>query len=102
MQPMLAGFDAPSREECTVDRLQSNSPQLALTLLNDPSFVDAARGFALRVIREKPGTVADRIRHAITLALAREVKAGELESLTAFLTTQLRGHRRNGFIATAR
>ena len=52
MQPMLAGFDAPSREECTVDRLQSNSPQLALTLLNDPSFVDAARGFALRVIRE--------------------------------------------------
>ena len=93
MHPMLAGFDAPSREECTADRFQSNSPQQALTLLNDPSFVEAARGFALRVIREKPGTDADRIRHAITLALAREAKAGELESLTKFLTTQREAYK---------
>ena len=40
------------------------------------------------MIREKPGTDADKIRHAITLALTREAKAGEVESLTAFLTTQ--------------
>lgn len=63
MHPMLAGFDAPSREECTADRFQSNSPQQALTLLNDPSFVEAARGFALRITREKPGTDEERIRN---------------------------------------
>ncbi|MES2924902.1 MAG: PSD1 and planctomycete cytochrome C domain-containing protein [Verrucomicrobiota bacterium] len=88
MHPMLAGFDAPSREECAADRFQSNSPQQALTLLNDPSFVEAARAFALRVIREKSGTDDDRIRHAIKLALARDAKPSEVESLGKFLTTQ--------------
>jgi hypothetical protein len=85
MHPMLAGFDAPSREECTADRFQSNSPQQALTLLNDPSFVEAARGFALRL---KPGTDEQRIREAVKLALSRDPKSGELDSLTKFLATQ--------------
>jgi hypothetical protein len=85
MHPMLAGFDAPSREECTADRFQSNSPQQALTLLNDPSFVEAARGFALRL---KDGTDEQRIREAIRLALSRDPKPGEVESLTKFLIAQ--------------
>jgi hypothetical protein len=86
MHPMLAGFDAPSREECTADRFQSNSPQQALTLLNDPSFVEAARGFALRLQREKPGAEdAEKIRHALRIALSREAKPAEIESLTAFV-----------------
>ena len=89
MHPMLAGFDAPSREECTADRFQSNSPQQALTLLNDPSFVEAARGFALRVMREQPAADdAGKIRHAVKLALARDTSASELESLGKFLKTQ--------------
>ena len=86
MHPMLAGFDAPSREECTADRFQSNSPQQALTLLNDPSFVEAARGFALRLNREKPGADdAEKVRHALRIALSREAKPAEIESLTAFI-----------------
>ena len=93
MHPMLAGFDAPSREECTADRFQSNSPQQALTLLNDPSFVEAARGFALRVLREQPGTDEERIRYAIKLALSREAKPAEPASLMAFLTTQREFYR---------
>ncbi len=89
MHPMLAGFDAPSREECTADRFQSNSPQQALTLLNDPSFVEAARGFALRLEREKPDVDdAEKINHAMRLALSRDAKPGELESLTKFLRKQ--------------
>jgi hypothetical protein len=87
--PMLAGFDAPSREECSADRFQSNSPQQALTLLNDPSFVEAARGFALRLTREKPGAGdAEKIQHSIRLALSRDAKPGEIESLTKFLASQ--------------
>lgn len=89
MHPMLAGFDAPSREECTADRFQSNSPQQALTLLNDPSFVEAARGFALRIRREKPeADEAGKISHAVRTALSREAKAEELASLGKFLSEQ--------------
>ncbi len=89
MHPMLAGFDAPSREECSADRFLSNSPQQALTLLNDPSFVEAARAFAVRIEREKPGaTDSEKIRHAFITALSREPRAEELQSLTNFLESQ--------------
>jgi hypothetical protein len=94
MHPMLAGFDAPSREECTADRFQSNSPQQALTLLNDPSFVEAARAFALRLARENPE--ADdvmKLRRAIRLALSRDPKAGEIESLTEFVAEQRKNYQ---------
>jgi len=90
MHPMLAGFDAPSREECTADRFQSNSPQQALTLLNDPSFVEAARGFALRLM---PGADEERIREALKIALSRDPKPSELESLLKFLNTQRETYR---------
>ncbi len=48
LHPMLKAFDAPSREECTAQRAQSNTPMAALVLLNDPTFVEAARAFATR------------------------------------------------------
>src|SRR5207237_6896706 len=54
LQPMLANFDAPSREECTAYRIVSNTPQQALTLLNDPSFVEAARVFAAQLLARGP------------------------------------------------
>ncbi len=89
MHPMLAAFDAPSREECAADRFLSNSPQQALTLLNDPTFVEAARAFASRILREKPdAAVPDRISYALSLALARDATAEEIEHLGAFLATQ--------------
>ena len=89
LHPMLAAFDAPSREECTPTRFQANSPQQALVLLNDPTFVEAARAFAERLLREKSGTGDDaRIRHALLTALAREPRSGEMDSLRKFLAEQ--------------
>lgn len=83
IHPMLAAFDAPSREECAVDRFQSNSPQQALALLNDPTFVEAAKALAARI--ESEANDADKINRAYLLALSREPTAGERENLLAFL-----------------
>jgi hypothetical protein len=89
MHPMLAGFDAPSREECAADRLQSNSPQQALILLNDPSFVEAARTFAIRLRNEMPEAKdGERIKQAIRRTVSRDPRKGEVESLVAFLESQ--------------
>ena len=46
LHPSLLAFDAPSREECAAERNRSNIPQQALVLLNDPTYVEAARVFA--------------------------------------------------------
>ncbi len=46
LHPMLRAFDAPSREECSVKRPNSNTPRAALVLLNDPTFIEAAKSLA--------------------------------------------------------
>ncbi len=84
LHPMLANFDAPSREDCIAARTSANSPQQALTLLNDPEFVEAARVFAASLLAER-GTDAERLDRAYQRALARPVTLKETASLTQFL-----------------
>ena len=50
LHPMLKAFDAPSREECSAERPQSNTPLAALVLLNDPTFLAAAKSFAKKIV----------------------------------------------------
>jgi mono/diheme cytochrome c family protein len=86
LQPMLANFDAPSREDCTASRTQANTPQQALTLLNDPEFVEAARAFAVRIMGFA-GSDAARLDRACQIALGRSMKSAECDSLLRFLQT---------------
>jgi hypothetical protein len=96
LHPMLASFDAPARDECTVDRPVSTTPQQALTLLNDPTFVEAARAFAEKILTA-PDVKDDaaRINLAVETALLRPVKTPEQESLLKFLGEQRDYYRAN-------
>ena len=76
-QPSLVAFDAPSREECTGERVRSNVPQQALALLDDPSYVEAARVFAERILRDGGASLDTRLRFAYAQALQRAPNAAE-------------------------
>jgi len=71
LHPMLRAFDAPTREECTAERPRSNTPIAAMTLLNDPSFVEAARVFSERILREGGKDDRARLEFAYREALSR-------------------------------
>jgi hypothetical protein len=88
LHPMLANFDAPSREECTANRIVSNTPQQALTLLNDPTFVEAAKVFAAKLLTTSMNADDQRITQAYHDALGRAPRSKELQSLEKFLAQQ--------------
>ncbi|MEO1528189.1 MAG: PSD1 and planctomycete cytochrome C domain-containing protein [Planctomycetota bacterium] len=71
LHPMLKAFDAPSREECTAARARSNTPLQALALLNDPTFVEAARVFAARIMKEGGDNIPSRVNWAYRTAVSR-------------------------------
>lgn len=83
LHPSMLAFDAPTREECTAERVVSNTPLQALALLNDPSYVEAARVFAEKIVREGGATASERISFAYRRALGRAPLPGEIESLAA-------------------
>jgi hypothetical protein len=81
--PSLSIFDAPTRETCTVRRLQTNTPLQALVLLNDPQYVKAAGALARRMVEEGGESAESRIAHAFRLATARHPDTAELDVLTS-------------------
>ena len=83
LHPSLMTFDAPSREECTAERARSNTPQQALVLLNDPTYVEAARVFAEHILRDGGPTTDNRIRWAFVRTLSRDPNTQELSVLQA-------------------
>jgi len=88
LHPSLLAFDAPTREECTAGRTVSNTPQQALVLLNNPSFTEAARVFATRVLDEAPSETGARFAYATRLALSREATEREVRLLWKLLDSQ--------------
>ena len=75
--PSLLAFDASPREECTAERPVSNTPLQALVLLNDPTYVEAARVFAENIIRKGGSDFVERINWAFRRALTRTIREEE-------------------------
>mgnify|MGYP002529134560 CR=1 FL=1 len=87
--PSMMVFDAPNRETCTVQRDRSNTPLQALTLMNDPQFVEAARALAQRMLEQGGDSTSERISFAFELATARRASEREIEILTNIYEKQI-------------
>ena len=87
LHPMLKAFDAPTREECVARRPQSNTPLAALALLNDPSFVEAARVFAERILCDGGESTDARLAFAFRHAVSRVPDARENDLLSKLLAS---------------
>ncbi len=88
--PSFVNFDATARTACVIQRSRSNTPLQALTLLNDPVYVEAAAALARRVLREQPAADPDpRLVHAFRLCLTRAPQPAELAALRRLLNDQL-------------
>jgi mono/diheme cytochrome c family protein len=79
--PALNTFDAPEREVCTVRRARTNTPLQALVLLNDPTYLEAARMLAERMMTAGGDTPDARITYAFRLATARTPQPTEIAVL---------------------
>ncbi|HYZ84565.1 MAG TPA: DUF1553 domain-containing protein, partial [Bryobacteraceae bacterium] len=83
--PMLQNFDAPNGDTSCVRRPRSNTPLQALTTLNEPLFLEAARALALRTLNEGGSADADRVRYAWRRVLGRAPSDAETHELLALL-----------------
>jgi hypothetical protein len=88
--PSFVAFDAPSRDECTANRSASNTPLQALVLLNDPSYVEAARVLAELIMRAGGQTFAARAAWAFERALSRPPVPEEIAVLQSLWAAQRR------------
>jgi hypothetical protein len=79
--PGLSTFDAPNREVCVARRAVTNTPLQALVLMNDPTYVEAARKLAERAITEGGATAEGRLAYACRCALARPPAPDEVRIL---------------------
>ena len=86
--PLLSTFDAPDFQTVCTHRVRSNTPLQALTIANDPAFLEIAQGLAARLLRDVPGGLEPRILRACQLTLCREPSREELAILTSYLRQQ--------------
>jgi hypothetical protein len=85
LHPQLLAFDATAREECTAARMRSNTPKAALVLLNDPTFVEAARKLAELLLAEGGSDDASRIDWLWRRVLSRVPDSAERELVVGLL-----------------
>lgn len=84
--PSMATFDAPTREACTVRRPRTNTPLQALVLMNDTQYVEAARHFGERIVKEGGESDEDRLTFGFRVTTGRHPKPRELDVLNTVLS----------------
>jgi Protein of unknown function (DUF1553) len=94
LHPSLQAFDAPGREECTVNRTSSNTPLQALVVLNDPIYVEAARVFASNILENGEDFDA-RLDWAFMRGLSRTPDKVERKILSDLYKKTLRRYEQN-------
>lgn len=83
--PMMMNFDASQREACTVRESRTNTPLQALNLMNDVTFLEAARFIGQRMLLEAPPSRDARLTHGFRIVLARAPSPKELDVLRGSL-----------------
>jgi hypothetical protein len=101
LHPSLLAFDAPTREECAAERNRSNIPQQALVLLNDPTYVEASRALAARVLKEGGADAESRLNWAWRQVLSRAPRPEEIKLIQPLLDKQLTEYRCDSAAAQA-
>mgnify|MGYP000046909845 FL=1 len=86
LHPMLKNFGAPNREECATERAKANTPLQALTLLNDPTFTEAARSLATKLLIVSKDNLVQR---AMMSCLSRPATEQELKLLDKLYQDEL-------------
>lgn len=94
--PTLITFDAPDREKCVARRSVTNTPLQALVLLNDPTFIEAARSLAERTLKAAGSDSNRRIAYLFRLVTARNPDATELAALRALAGVELKEYKMHG------
>jgi hypothetical protein len=89
--PVIAAFDAPSRETCISRRLPSNTPIQAFVTLNDETFVECAAALAKRMI-DGGESLRAQLDHGFLLATCRPASEAELDDLAAFVESLPASH----------
>lgn len=87
--PTMLLFDAPTREICTVKRSRTNTPLQALSLLNEVTFVEAARGLAQQMMQHGGTTPEQRIAYGYERATARSIDPTALKQLSEGLKKRI-------------
>jgi len=93
--PALATFDASNREACTAQRPRTNTPLQALVLLNDPTYIEAARVLADRTLNEAGPDLTERLIYAFRLCTGRKPSSQELDILTRVYHEQISNFLQN-------
>ena len=91
----LSTFDAPDREKCTARRTLTNTPLQALVLLNDPTYVEAARALAERMLAHGGKDPGSRISFGFRLATAREPDSREVRIMKDIERREFAQYRRD-------
>ena len=86
--PPLVAFGAPNRERCTVQRRLTNTPQQALVLMNEPTYLAAARSLACWVVRQEAKSMEERLDQLFRRILSRHPAVREQEILTRLYRQQ--------------